>query len=242
MSDDERAREASAPRGLVPDVVCDVLSERHVPVAAAVLAAAFADNPCYAWMHPRERTRDRDLLAFFERNLRWRAHLGLTWVAHHGSELVGTLSLEPPGGVSRPLAEGLRHWVLPTVREQGVTCMARILRAEEEFKREYRRRVGGRRYVHVHAVAVRPNAQGRGVGATLLAASRAAMLMLAARESAPIVLSTQRAQNLPFYARAGFVRWGECVMGEGRGEEGFRCWTMGIEAARAREMAAGAPP
>lgn len=214
----------------MPEIVCETLRDRHIQATAALLAAAFADNPCYAWMHPRAATRDRDLVAFFTRNLSWRSGLGLSWVACRAGEPVGTLSLEPPGGVNRPLADGVRHWFVPTARDQGLLCMARILQAESMFRRAYRELVGEDRYVHVHAVAVRPDLQGRGVGAALLAASRATLFELAARERVPVVLSTQRAQNLPFYARAGFSCWGERVLGAGRGRRGFTNWFMGIAA------------
>src|SRR5262245_51053507 len=86
---------------------------------AALLAAAFADNPCYVHMHPRAERRERDLRAFFRRNLAWHELLDLTWVAAEAGRLVATATLEPPGGVPFHARRALAIWLWPTLREQG---------------------------------------------------------------------------------------------------------------------------
>ena len=99
------------------ETTCRRLTESDVRPTAQILARAFADNPAYVWMHPRAATRPRDLRAFFERNLRWHLPLDLTWVACRGARVVGTSTLEPPGGVRSGLVEAIAHWLVPTVRD-----------------------------------------------------------------------------------------------------------------------------
>src|SRR5689334_20446662 len=106
---------ADEPRPTEGEIVCRKLTESDVNDTAKVLATAFADNPAYAWMHPRAATRAGDLRAFFERNLRWHLPLDLTWVASRGSVIVGTSTLEPPGGVRSGLRQAIAHWLVPTV-------------------------------------------------------------------------------------------------------------------------------
>lgn len=217
-------------------VVCRKLGARDVDPTAEVLARAFAENPAYAWMHPRTRTRAADLRAFFQRNLRWHLALDLTWVAARGPRIVGTATLEPPGGVRASTREEIRHWLIPTVRHQGVRTFLRTAAAASEFARHYRGLARGERYYHLHAVAVAPEAQGQGVGSALVATALRELDRLSARDPAPAVVSTQLARNLVLYERVGFILRGEHQMGNRWGSRGFRTWFM------TRDPPAGAEP
>ncbi|HEX6241675.1 MAG TPA: GNAT family N-acetyltransferase, partial [Polyangiales bacterium] len=182
-----------------------VLKPSDLHATASVLAAAFHDNPTYCYMHPRVLVRAHDLTCFFLRNLSWRVQLNLTWVACDGDgQVVGTVTLEPPGGVPHSTAELLRHWVLPTLRHQGARTAARIARTDATFARHYRALSGDRDYWHVHAVAVEPGLQGRGVGTSLLAHALAQLDRLRGSHHAPVLLSTQRERNLQLYRKFGF--------------------------------------
>lgn len=208
------------------NIVIRKLANADVQPTAQVLADAFADNHAYAWMHPRAATRARDLRAFFERNLRWHLPLDLTWVATRGAQIVGTSTLEPPGGVPSGLRKDIAHWLIPTVRDQGLRTFLRTAAAGREFGERYRALVKGTRYYHVHAVAVAPDFQGKGVGSQLVAAALEECERLRARDAAPVVLSTQRERNLRLYQRAGFVLEQEHQMGVRWGSRGFRTWFM----------------
>ena len=208
------------------DIVIRKLTGVDVPATAGVLAKAFADNFAYAWMHPRAATRASDLRAFFERNLRWHLPLDLTWVATRGPQIVGTSTLEPPGGVQSGAREAIAHWLVPTVRDQGLRTFLRTAAAGREFAERYRALIKGTRYYHLHAVAVAPEFQGHGVGSRLVAATLQECERLLASDSAPVVLSTQRERNLPFYQRAGFVLQEDRQMGLRWGSRGFRTWFM----------------
>jgi ribosomal protein S18 acetylase RimI-like enzyme len=187
-----------------------------------MLARAFSDNACYAWMHPRERSRAADLRDFFDRNLVWHLPLGLTWIALRGSRVVGTLTLEPPGGVQESALRLFTHWVLPTLRHQGPRIVRRIAAADADFRRRYLALSEGRPYWHVHAVAVEPEHQGTGVGTAVVAHGMRELALR--RAAAPVVLSTQREKNLPLYRRAGFELVNQQRMGDSR--SGFTTWFM----------------
>ena len=200
------------------------LVPRDVPAVAELLVRAFADNPCYAWMHPRERSRTRDLRTFFERNLWWHLPLGMTWVEERAARVLGTLTLEPPGGVQHGIRRMLTHWILPTLRDQGPRTAQRIAAADRAFRSRYLAITGGRAYWHVHAVAVDPAHQGSGVGTSLLLQGMRELARLRIDCSVPVVLSTQRERNLPLYRRAGFEVLDEHQMGGAN--ESFTSWFM----------------
>jgi len=208
------------------DIVIRKLTNADVHATAEVLADAFADNLAYVWMHPRAATRASDLRAFFQRNLRWHLPLDLTWVAARGPHIVGTSTLEPPGGVQSGLRAAVAHWLVPTVRDQGLRTFLRTAAADREFGERYRALIKGTRYYHVHAVAVAPDFQGNGVGSRLVAATLEECARLLTRDSAPVVLSTQRERNLRLYQRAGFVLKADHQMGVRWGSRGYRTWFM----------------
>jgi len=203
------------------------LASPDIPPTAGVLAGAFADNPAYAFMHPRASKRAADLTAFFERNLGWHAPLDLTWIARAPSgEVVGTVTLEPPQGLKRPLREGLAHWAWPTLRDQGLHTWTRIMRADAEFTRHTRSTAGAGAYFHVHALAVAPSFQGRGLGVCLM---RELLRALPPQTATPVVLSTQREQNVRFYGQFGFVLAQRLRMGRTMTSHGFDSWFMRLD-------------
>jgi GNAT superfamily N-acetyltransferase len=226
-------RAASAPdEALVTDqgdIVVRKLTSADVHATARVLADAFAENPAYVWMHPRSAERSSDLRAFFERNLWWHLPLALTWVATRGPDIVGTSTLEPPGGVRSETREAIAHWLVPTVRDQGLRTFLRTAAASREFGERYRALVKGTRYYHVHAVGVAPDLQGNGIGTRLVDATLEECERLLTLDRTPVVLSTQRERNLPLYRRAGFVLKEDHQMGVRWGSHGFRTWFMLLE-------------
>jgi ribosomal protein S18 acetylase RimI-like enzyme len=192
---------------------------------AGVLARAFADNPCYAYMHPRLATRPHELEQFFLRNLAWHQPVGLTWVVTDEDRAVaGTVTLEPPQGLGRSFIELLGHWVLPTLRQQGLKTVMRIASTDAEFKRRYRAMTAARDYWHVHAVAVDPAQQRRGAASAMLRAVFRELDTLLGSRPAPVVLSTQREQNLALYRRFGFALVDTMNLGKGPGA--YRTWFM----------------
>jgi GNAT superfamily N-acetyltransferase len=192
--------------GSMPSITLARLSDHELQQTAQLLGAAFADNPCYAYIHPRRRTRAADLVRFFGRNLRWRLPLDLTWVARDDAGTVlGTVSLEPPGGVSRPVRDMFTHWILPSLGRPGLRSLARLVRVDASFAEQNRIAAGSARYWHVHAVAVDPRRHGQRVGTRMMAATLDVLRTELRGDEAPVVLSTQRKRNVAFYAQLGFA-------------------------------------
>ena len=194
---------------------------------ADVLARAFSDNACYAFIHARVAHRERSLRAFFRRNLVWHLPLQLSWVARSSrGAILGTFTLEPPQGVPSTLLQAIRHWAVPTCLQDGLETLRRLVITETEFKQQYERICGKRAYWHVHAVAVDPEHQGQGVGRGMLQAALSALQELTRERPAPVLLSTQRQNNVPFYQAHGFELSHETRLGLSRGEPGYSSWFM----------------
>lgn len=202
------------------------LRSPDVTLTARLLARAFSDNTAYGFMHPRVATRERDLFAFFHRNLAWHRPLDLTWVITDGDDRpLGTATVEPPGGVRGTRLQLLRHWVLPTLIHQGRAVLGRILEADAAFARLKRSTAEADTYWHVHAVAVEPGVQRKGLGTSLLRYVLAELDRLVLASPAPVILLTQRESNVKLYQRFGFEERGCFTIGAGT-PAAFRSWCM----------------
>ena len=202
------------------------LRRSDVEGTAALLTRAFADNPAYAFMHPRTSTRARDLRKFFERNITWHMPVDLSWVVVDGADApVGTDTLEPPGGIPHTRWQLVRHWVLPVLLTQGRRTLSRMQQAGFDFARLNSETAGGTSYWHVHAVAVEPKHQRSGAGTALLNHLFAELDALHIARPAPVVLSTQRESNLRLYSRYGFEETGRFTIGTGE-PDAFESWCM----------------
>ncbi|HEU4430362.1 MAG TPA: GNAT family N-acetyltransferase [Myxococcota bacterium] len=201
------------------------LRRDDVAATAGLLARAFADNPAYAFMHPRVATRPRVLRRFFERNLIWHLPVDLTWVVVDGAAPVGTATLEPPGGIQGSAWKLITHWLLPTLLEQGPKALRRMLEADRAFARLNRSNAEAPAYWHLHAVAVEPKRQRSGAGSALLGHVFGELERLLPARPAPVVLSTQRESNVRLYGRYGFEERGTFTIGAGT-PDAFTSWCM----------------
>lgn len=164
-----------------------------MPAAVEVLARAFRDNPLnQAVIGPRPERRLRSnrlgsgaLLPVA------RAH-GELWAVLLGERVAGVLvgtapacwPLPPP-----PLGARLR-----CLWGQGLRVASRWGRAFDALEERHPREP----HWYLATLGVDPTLQGRGLGGALLRA------WLATTGAHPVYLETDRAENLPFYAREGF--------------------------------------
>ena len=211
---------------------------------AGLYAASFDDNPAYASVFQLRETqpaRHAEALAWlFER----RAILAV------GSGCLFLLAEEAPTGDAavaaapallaaaalmplskKPdfldmLAAGVLEWPF----RWGLPSLLRALALDDAQTRPVGEARGAAEpermpvVAELSMVAVRPDAQGRGIGGALL---RELLARWDACGGGVVALGTQRARNLPFYARAGFVQTREWDAG------GYTSWAMRREAASA---------
>lgn len=184
----------SSPRGTTT-----VLTLSRVDEVAQILARAMNDDPAYGYLFPDERTRDAALSDFFRGHLR-------NHVPHRCSHLrIGadgrveaTVTIRPPGGIPLTIPL-LARSLLPFAFARGWTAVRRLFALKEAYEALEARVGEGQLYEHVHMMAVRPDLQGRGIGAALLADALSAVT-----RKHPLVLTTHRRRNVHFYERAGF--------------------------------------
>ena len=216
------------------------------PALAALYADAFEDNPAYAsvfQLRDTQPARHAEALAWlFER----RAVLAV------GSGCLFLLAEEAPTGDApappllaaaalMPLAKKpnflamIEAGVLEWPFRWGLPSLLRALALDGAQTGPVGETRGSEEpqlppvVAELSMVAVRPDAQGRGIGGALL---RELLARWDASGGGVVALGTQRARNLPFYARAGFVQTREWHAG------GYTSWSMRRDAA----PAAAAPP
>jgi GNAT superfamily N-acetyltransferase len=165
--------------------------------AANLLARVFETNPAYRYLYPP----GMPLVEHFRRDLSWRQEVGTTWVLTRDGDVLGTASVDPPDRGARGPKAFVRHWVMPMLRGEGFGAVLRLARTEADVSRWHRQITGRTDYWEVKDVAIAPLEQGKGFGTELV---RHVMAQLAGTTTAPLVLSTQRKDNLSFYRRFGF--------------------------------------
>ena len=116
----------------------------------------------------------------------------------------------------------IRNGILLFPYRYGWRAFARLLEVKDYHER-VEGGVGGEGAHHLERMAVRPGAQGGGIGSRCLGAA----LAEAAEKGCAVILSTQEARNVKFYGRLGFE---EVARDEGyfktAGSTGETNWTM----------------
>lgn len=179
--------------------------------AAEVLAAAFRDNPLNRAVIGEPAARRLRCNRFGSRTslevALGRAHCR---VAREAGAIRAVLVAEPPG--ARPLP-------LPSLATQ-LRCLLgqgwRVARRWSHVHSELVRHHPVESHWYLDLLGALPDAQGRGLGTALLSE----LLERVDADGASSYLETDRAANLPFYQRAGYV-----VVGSER-VLGVRVWRM----------------
>src|SRR5579864_2393246 len=92
-----------------------------VAATASLLAEAMADDPAYGFMLPPSRARRARLADFFERNLLAHLPYRCTYVALDARQVVGTVTVRPPGGITVSLWTMLRRGLVPFAVANGAS-------------------------------------------------------------------------------------------------------------------------
>ncbi|PJJ72972.1 acetyltransferase (GNAT) family protein [Diaminobutyricimonas aerilata] len=177
-----------------------------VPQLAAALGAAFQTDPVMSWIYPDPGHRARRVAPMFEVLAR-RFHLrhGHTQVATDGARTLGGAMWDPP-----------EHWQVGAVRTllalpQAVAAMGgatgRGLAVTNAFEAVHPYEP----HFYLAYIGARPEAQGRGVGSTLMRFA----LAEADRLRMPAYLESSDEANVGYYERFGFRVVGEVRLPHG---------------------------
>jgi GNAT superfamily N-acetyltransferase len=159
---------------------------------ARTLAAAFTDDPVFAWLLPDRTTREERLRRFFTIELRHMAfNRGTVWTCDgvHGAAIC-----MPPGAWQIPLHVALAH--VPAFAR----AFGRRLPLATAFQAAMEARHERRPHWYILAVGVRPEHQGRGLGTALLAPT----LARCDQEGLAAYLEASSERSATLYERLGF--------------------------------------
>ncbi|HWE55319.1 MAG TPA: GNAT family N-acetyltransferase, partial [Acidimicrobiales bacterium] len=168
---------------------------------AKVAALGFYDDPVMSWVFPDDDTRGDALpVAFHGLAQRTASQQGRIDLLEDSCTALW-LPPDPPeaGATDPPSAEEMGHFTSEVV-ERFMTlqeCMDANHPKEPHW--------------YLGVIATLPEAQGRGLGAKLLAP----VLEMCDREGWPAYLESSNARNLPFYFRHGWVQTGEIRVPDG---------------------------
>jgi GNAT superfamily N-acetyltransferase len=189
------------------------LSGSHIGACARIIAGAFFDKEPFTWLLPDREQRTRVFPAFAESMFRYAHPPGAgTQVALNASGVLGCAAWEAPGhrkhGVLRDLAASffmmrrIRFRDLQSFGKRGSELQKAMAAARPEAPHWY-----------LAALAVAPEAQGKGVGTALL---RAGLDRCDATGEATYLECLEHLE--PYYQRFGFTRthWVELPAGTPR--------------------------
>jgi ribosomal protein S18 acetylase RimI-like enzyme len=175
------------------------LAPADVPAVAALLAVSFDGDAGYRYLFPDPGERTPGLASFFARNLAVHLPFGCSQVlVDREGEVLGTVTVRPPGGVPISSWTMLRNGLLPFAARHGLGAVRRLLWLKRTYDALQHELADGLPHWHVHMMAIRAGEQGRGHGSGLIAE------VLERTVGAPVVLTTHSEENVTFYRRVGF--------------------------------------
>jgi len=171
-------------------------SPADIASLAHALAAAFEDDPIFAWLLPDERRRYDKLLRFFTLEVGDVVlPTGTAWRSPEGS---GACLELPPGGWRMPLRTQALH--APQFAAVFGRSLPRALITITKMERRHLREP----HFYVPYIGVAPEAQGAGLGTKLLGRT----LERADAGELPTYLEATSERNAALYERLGFEHLG----------------------------------
>jgi ribosomal protein S18 acetylase RimI-like enzyme len=191
------------------------LGESQIPVAAAMLARAFHDDPLMRYTIPDPDERARMLPAMYATMLRFGMLAGEVYVTANAPECVAIWM--PPDA----------KWTRENMEASGMHRTPNLIgdeayqRYRDVVSREWQARLreipGTGWYLFI--LGVEPSVQRRGLGGALMRP----VLERADTEQLVCYLETENERNVAFYLKQGFEL---VVNGEEAGHSGVRFWTF----------------
>jgi ribosomal protein S18 acetylase RimI-like enzyme len=168
-------------------------SREHVEPLASVLARAFMDDPVFSWLLPAKAGRESRLRRFFSLELS-EVVLIDGW-AQTSESLDGAALCLPPGAWRLPAGRAAANGrsFLRTFGARLPWATGLLWRMESVHPREP--------HYYLPYIGVAPEAQGRGIGAALMAP----VLERCDREALPAYLEATNERNASLYERLGFA-------------------------------------
>jgi GNAT superfamily N-acetyltransferase len=171
-------------------------SRADVAPLARALAAAFEDDPIFAWLLPNKRRRPDKLLRFFTLELESVVlPSGTAWMSPEAS---GACLELPPGEWRMPLQTQALH--APQFAAVFGRSLPRALITITQMERRHLREP----HFYVPYVGVAPEGQGAGLGTRLLGRT----LERAEAAGLPTYLEATSERNAALYERLGFEHLG----------------------------------
>ncbi|WP_330311908.1 GNAT family N-acetyltransferase [Streptomyces sp. NBC_00523] len=173
---------------MTDDIVRATASD--VPALAGVLASAYAEDPVWSWLMPRDR--DRRLRLLFAAHLAQQVPAGRVWT--DGERTVAAVWAEP-GAWKLPASYLLRNagTLLRASRAQLPRTAGRLLALEH-------RHPARPAHWYVEYIGTHADARGTGRGSVVLGG----LLERADADGRPVFLESSNSRNLTFYRRHGF--------------------------------------
>ncbi|MFE7573767.1 GNAT family N-acetyltransferase [Streptomyces sp. NPDC057521] len=173
---------------MTDDIVRATASD--VPALAGVLASAYAEDPVWSWLMPRDR--DRRLRLLFTAHLAQQVPAGRVWTDR--DRTVAAVWAEP--GAWKLPASYLLHnagTLLRAARTQLPRTAGRLLALEH-------RHPARPAHWYVEYIGTHADARGTGRGSVVLGG----LLERADADGRPVFLESSNSRNLTFYRRHGF--------------------------------------
>jgi ribosomal protein S18 acetylase RimI-like enzyme len=182
--------------------------------AAALLAAAFLNDPMYIQVQPNNGARLKMLEWLLERVIRYALLNGQVYTT---PGLIGVACWLPPGHTHLTFVGLLRSGLIAAPLKLGLRTYLRFDRYMS-YADKLHERYAPSSHWYLWAIGVEPTHQGCGVGSSLLQP----VLQQANSEGAACYLDTGTESNTRFYARHGFQ-----VVEHGRTpRDGVQVWAM----------------
>mgnify|MGYP004704938567 FL=1 len=180
-----------------------VLTRLEIDDAAVLLSRAFFNNPPQASFYPDAETRFEKLLWLMKTNLHIQFALGRSFAARDSEGNIAAMGFwHPPGSDTASLMMLIRNgfWEMPF--RQGLRTFMNVWKVVEILEQRRKASLKGRPSWFLNNMVVSPDYQGHKLGSSVLGRE---LQYVVDSSPYPASLNTQKAENVRFYEKLGFV-------------------------------------